>query len=167
MVIVTRRNFLLSTVALSVGCAERGTVPSAPIGADAKVRPPAVGQSWAYAKHDYFTGEVVDTQVERVSAVGQTIEIMSHSETAQDEPITYPSWGSSWVRKYMGNDRPAHRLPSDQSGFDPTVVADASTGTATTKTKANMTPADSTATKRVDYLRAEGACLEGRNYSVM
>jgi hypothetical protein len=112
-VIVTRRNFLLSTAALALGCAEREPVPGTPIGANARVRPPAVGQSWAYAKHDFFTGAMVDTQVDRVSAVGQTIEIMSHFETAQDNPITYPSWGTAWLRKYMANDRPAHRLPSE------------------------------------------------------
>jgi hypothetical protein len=112
MAIVTRRNFVLSTIALSVGCADRG-VPGAPMAADAKVRPPAAGQSWVYSKHDFFTGAKVDTQVDRVSAVGQSIEIMSHRDTDQDHPVTYPSWGTGWSRKYMGDGRPEHRLPSE------------------------------------------------------
>jgi hypothetical protein len=63
-----------------------------------------VGQSWRYAKHDYFTGKVVDTQIDRVSKIGQSVEIESRSETAEDRPITFPSWGESWWHKYMRAD---------------------------------------------------------------
>ena len=104
MVIVTRRNFLLSAAALSVSCAERGTVTRAAIGAAAQVRPPAVGQSWAYAKHDYFTGAIVDTQIDRVKAVGESIVVASHSETTGDVSRAYPFWSDNWWHKYMGAD---------------------------------------------------------------
>jgi len=113
MVNVTRRNFLLSTAALSVGCVECKPLPSAPFGADAKIRLPAVGQSWRYAKHDYFTGAMVDTQVDRVSAVGQAIEIESHSETTKDTPIMYPSWCATWRQTYIGPDRPVGPLTNE------------------------------------------------------
>jgi hypothetical protein len=105
MAIATRRAFLLSAAAMSVGCVARGTATEAPIGAATTVRRPAVGQAWRYAKHDFFTGAIVDTQIECVSAVGQTIEIELHSETLQDKPIIYPSWDAAWWRRYVGQDR--------------------------------------------------------------
>ena len=113
MVILTRRSFLLSSGALSVGCVARGATTEAPIGAAAKIRQPAVGQSWTYAKHDFFTGAMVDTQVDSVSAIGQTIEITSHTETAPNYPIAYPSWGAGWLHRYLGKDRLAGPLPSE------------------------------------------------------
>jgi hypothetical protein len=113
MVIATRRAFLLSAAAVAVGRVARGTTAEAPMDAAAKVRQPAVGQSWRYAKHDFFTRAMVDTQVDRVSAVGQTIEIESHSETTKNSPIMYPSWGAAWRQKYMGHERPADPLPSE------------------------------------------------------
>jgi hypothetical protein len=118
MVIATRRAFLLSAAAVAVGRVARGTAAEAPMGAVAAVRQPAVGQSWRYAKHDFFTRAMVDTQVDRVSAVGQTIEIESHSETTGNTPIMYPSWGwgATWWQKYMGHDRPAGLLPSEIQG---------------------------------------------------
>jgi hypothetical protein len=101
MAISTRRDFLFLAAAASVGCVARGTDTPTPGGAAPVVRSPAVGQSWRYAKHDYITGEVVDTQIDRISQVGQSIEIESRSETAEVRPITYPSWGESWRQKYM------------------------------------------------------------------
>jgi len=112
-VILTRRCFLLSTAAVSVGCVGRGTLANGPVGAATIVRPPAVGQSWRYARHDLVTGVAVDKEVDRVSAVGQTIEIESHSETIKGNPITYPSWGTPWLQKYLGHDGRAGPLPSE------------------------------------------------------
>ena len=99
MVTATRRTFLLSTAAAAVVRVAHGNASETSIGAGAKVRQPAVGQTWRYAKHDFFTGALVDTQVDRVSAVGRTIEIESHSETTQDTPIKYPSWGSRGIQR--------------------------------------------------------------------
>jgi hypothetical protein len=113
MVTVTRRHFLLSTAALSVGCVGRGTVASAPMGMNAKGRLPAVGQSWQYAKHDLITGDTLDTEIDHVSAVGRVIEIQTKSEMAQHEPRDYPSWGARWLEKYGARDRPAGPLPSE------------------------------------------------------
>jgi hypothetical protein len=113
MAILTRRCFLLSGAALSVGCVGRGTVAMAPMGAAARVRQPAVDQTWRYARYDLVTGLPVDTQIDRVSAVGQIIEIESHSEATKDEPIKYPSWGAPWQHKYLVRDTPAGPLPSE------------------------------------------------------
>lgn len=101
MAATTRRAFLLSAAAVSVGCVARGT--EALVGA-ASVRQPTVGQTWQYAKHDFFTGAIVDTQVDRVSAMGQAIQIESHSEATTERPVRYPSWGATWWQKYVGHD---------------------------------------------------------------
>lgn len=75
---------------------------------------------------------------------------------SQAAPVTelfmYPKGGQS--TEQQAKDRyECHRWAADQTGFDPTQP---SGGVA----------ADAAAGKRADYLRAEGACLEGRNYSV-
>src|SRR5580698_5858033 len=101
LALASRRNFLLSAAALSMGCIARGTAAVAPSGAATIVRPPAVGQSWRYAKHDYFTKKVVDSQTDRVKVVGESIEIESRFETATDVRMAYPSWGDSWWHTYM------------------------------------------------------------------
>ena len=64
----------------------------------------------------------------------------------------YPKGGQS-VEQQAKDRYECHRWAADQTGFDPThadggVAANAATA------------------KRADYLRADGACLEGRNYSV-
>ena|SRR5271163_2361135 len=110
---VTRRSFLLSTAALSIGCtthrpgvAGRGlTAPSA--------RPPAVGQSWHYAKRDYYTHALIDDQIDLVAAVGRTIDIDSRSE-ATKAGNTDSTWGTAWLRKYIPRrDQPTGPLPSE------------------------------------------------------
>jgi hypothetical protein len=104
MAISTRRDFLYLAAAATVGCVARGTDTSGPGGSAAVVRAPAVGQSWRYAKHDYFRGKIVDTQIDRVSKIGTSIEIESHSEKAKDNPMTFPTWGAGWWQEYMGEE---------------------------------------------------------------
>lgn len=99
----TRRDFLLFAAAASA-CATRGIHAATPGDAGPRVRSPAVGQSWRYAKHDYVTGEQVDTQIDRVSKIDQSVEIESRSETGADTPLAYPSWGESWWHEYMNAD---------------------------------------------------------------
>src|SRR5579862_7022456 len=74
---VTRRFFLLSSAALSAGCAVRE--PGAAAMSVPSIRQPAVGQAWRYAKHDLFTRALVDTQVDRVGAIDGRIEIDSRA----------------------------------------------------------------------------------------
>jgi hypothetical protein len=107
---VTRRFFLLSSAALSVGCAIRESRAEALQGAQ-NVRQPAVGQSWRYAKHDIFTRAVVDDQVDRVATVDHSVEITSSYQTANDEKAR---WGVGLLKKYLGHqDSPAGTLPSE------------------------------------------------------
>jgi hypothetical protein len=109
MALSTRREFLYLAAAASVGCAARGKSPlasgsPAPGNPAPVVRAPAVGQSWRYAKHDYITGELIDTQIDRVSQIGPSIEIESRSETAELRPMAFPSWGESWWHTYLPAD---------------------------------------------------------------
>ena len=114
MAISTRRDFIFCAAAVSVGCAARGIKTQAPIDAAAlTVRPPAVGQSWRYAKHDYFTDKVIDNQIDRVSKIGKSVEVESHWERTADKPITYPSWGDRWWHEYMNAGAPMTGVPME------------------------------------------------------
>jgi hypothetical protein len=109
----TRREFIFLAAAASAGCVARGskipeTSSPAPV-----VRAPAVGQSWRYAKHDYFRGKVVDIQVDRVSKISNSVQVESHSERAGDHSITLPSWGDSWWQEYMGNEASVAAAPTE------------------------------------------------------
>jgi len=110
---VTRRVFLLSSAALSVGCAIRRSGAAATAQPAQNVRQPVVGQSWRYAKHDIFTRAVVDDQTDRVAAVDHSVEIVS-SYQAADETAAKSRWGLALLRKYTGHrDSPAGTLPSE------------------------------------------------------
>jgi hypothetical protein len=111
---VSRRNFLLSTAALSSGCVGREAMRSGP--AAASIRQPVVGQSWQYAKHDRVAGTLIDTEVNRVSAVGRLIEISTQSETPGGKLRNYPSWGVRWLERYGSSDRPGGPCPSEIQG---------------------------------------------------
>ncbi len=111
MVHVTRRFFLLSSAALSVGCATRAPVDAAAPPAQ-NVRQPVLGQSWRYAKSDMFTRKLVDEQVDRVASVNHTVEIgSSYQEPAK---AAKQGWGAAELEKYTGHHNiPAGPLPSE------------------------------------------------------
>jgi hypothetical protein len=111
MVKVTRRSFLLSAAALSAGCASNRHGAAGPRTPASSVRQPAVGQSWRYAKHDFYSRKLVDYQIDRIAAVGSTVDIDSQSEAAKTDRS---SWGSSWLSKYVPHrDAPDGALPSE------------------------------------------------------
>jgi hypothetical protein len=111
---VTRRFFLLSSAALSVGCAIRQSGAEATLQGAQNVRQPAVGQSWRYAKHDIFTRAVVDDQVDRVATVDHSVEIDSSYQAANDENAGKSRWGAALLHKYLGHrDQSAGALPSE------------------------------------------------------
>jgi len=106
---VTRRSFLLSTAALSIGCTTRAQrdlpTPAA--------RSPAVGQSWRYIKLDFYTRAPIDDQIDRVAAIGGTIDIASSSEATKAGPAE-SGWGTAWLRKYIPHrELPTGPLPSE------------------------------------------------------
>ncbi len=112
---MTRRFFLLSSAALSAGCAGRGaTKAAAPSSAPA--RQPAVGQSWRYSQHDLFTRALVWNQLDRVATVERTIAIESSVDAPKDE-TDHSDWGSEFLRKYVGrHDKTGGALPGEVQG---------------------------------------------------
>ncbi len=111
---VTRRSFLLSSAALSVGCTLRRGSAAGPEVAAPSVRPPAVGQSWRYSKQDLYTHALIDDQVDRIAAIGRTIDIDSTSEATKLKNAASPTWGTAWLRKYIPHhDQPSGPLPSE------------------------------------------------------
>jgi hypothetical protein len=110
---VTRRFFLLSSAALSVGCAVRepGAVATT---STPGIRQPVVGQSWRYAKHDLFTRALLDTQVDSVAAIDGRVEIDSRAEAVKDEKSANSRWGADLLRKYVvRRDTAGGDLPSE------------------------------------------------------
>lgn len=93
-----RREFISSTLMLALGArALAGAPPAA-------VRAPAVGQRWRYARHDLYSGELHDVEVERVVSVGRSIDIASSIEQGASESRAAPSWSAPWLERY----RPRH-----------------------------------------------------------
>jgi len=112
MSLVTRRLFLVSSVALSVGCALRGPGANTTAPSTQSIRQPALGQSWRYARHDVYTGKIVDDQVDRVAAVDHTVEIESTNGTIPADAKV--SWGTNLLRKYIPRrDKSSGPLPSE------------------------------------------------------
>jgi hypothetical protein len=111
---VTRRSFLLSSAALSVSCATRGPASGVTAAPAPKIRQPAVGQSWHYAKHDLYTHALIYDEVDRVAAIDRYIEIDSSNQATGHEKDANASWGSALLRKFTGHrDRPAGTLPGE------------------------------------------------------
>lgn len=97
---VTRRFFLLSSAALSAGCAigEPRAVGTAPA---QNVRQPVAGQTWRYAKHDLYTTKILDEQVDRIGAVAASVEIESSYKSTGRERAAPSGWGAELLRKYI------------------------------------------------------------------
>src|ERR1700682_1742710 len=114
---VTRRFFLVSSAALSAGCAMRRSADVATASSIPSVRQPVVGQSWRYSQHDLYSRALVGNQVDRVAAINRTVEIDSSSEAVKDESGANSHWGTDFLRKYIGRrDKPAGALPSEIQG---------------------------------------------------
>jgi hypothetical protein len=106
---ISRRTFLLSSIAFPLGCALAPSgVPASGQNPHPSVRPPKTGQWWRYAKRDGFSGKVVETQVARVSEVGDTIKIERQREAGEER---HSSWGAKWLH----GERPADaaELPAE------------------------------------------------------
>ena len=107
---VTRRFFLLSSAALSAGCAIGGQprADGTPTTAQ-NVRQPVAGQSWRYAKHDLYTKRVVDEQVDRVATVNSSVEIDSSYKSAGKERPAPTDGAPTYCASILCN----HRRPAE------------------------------------------------------
>ena len=90
---LSRRMFLLSSIALPLGCTVAGGVSAPDQNPRPSVRGPKTGQWWRYSKRDAFTGKLDETQVERVTEVGDTITIERRREAGEE----HRSWGTRWL----------------------------------------------------------------------
>ncbi len=110
---VTRRFFLLSSAALSIGCAVRRPATVA-ASSTPGVRQPAIGQMWRYSQYDLFTRALVVNQVDRVNAISSNVEIASSTEPVKDQSGAGSRWGTDFLRRYVAHrDKPAGALPSE------------------------------------------------------
>jgi hypothetical protein len=85
---MTRRLFLTSSAAFSVGCTLHRPAPDAAPLAQ-KIRQPALGQFWRYSQRNLYTRRLLNNQVDRVAAIDRTVEIESSMETAKDPQGTH------------------------------------------------------------------------------
>jgi hypothetical protein len=97
---------LLSSAVFAAGCATRERQGQA--GSGPRARQPAVGQSWHYAKRDLYTHALVDDQIDRVAAIGSTIDIESRSEAGSSSGASDKAWGMRWLQRYI----PRHEVPT-------------------------------------------------------
>ena len=108
------------------------------------------GVPYYYADSTYYRWNGAVRQYEVVAApAGRAAAAQPAVST---ELFMYPK-GSQSTEQQARDKYECHRWAADQSGFDPTQAGGGVAG-------------ESTAAKRADYLRADGACLDGRNYSV-
>jgi hypothetical protein len=135
----------------------RYVVVAPPFGIGISVLPPFYSTLWYggspyyYADNTYYSyrperREYVVTEQPQ----GEPDRVVQNS--GSDEVFVYPKEGQS--EQQQGTDRyECHRWAVDKTGFDPTRPSGNVGGTEIT-------------TKRVDYRRAESACLEARGYTV-
>ena len=111
-------------------------------------------------KDNYYQWNNNAAEYETVQPPPGLVDQVQTQAPAMRELFIYPKAGQS--NEQLARDREdCHRWAVGQSGFDPTA-----TGASSASPPANSEPAGPSTTKRADYLRAEGACLTGRNYSV-
>ncbi|GAC1664650.1 MAG: hypothetical protein NVS9B2_02590 [Steroidobacteraceae bacterium] len=90
---MSRRMFLLSSIALPLGCTVAGGIGAPDQNPHPGVRAPETGQWWRYAKRDAFTGKLDEVEVARVTQVGETITLERRREAAEE----HHSWGTQWL----------------------------------------------------------------------
>ena len=110
------------------------------------------GVPYYYADTTYYRWNGRARQYEIVTSPAARTGSAAPQPAASTDLFMYPKGGQS--TEQQARDRyECHRWAADQTGFDPT------------QTGGGVT-AEAAAAKRANYLRADGACLEGRNYSV-
>jgi hypothetical protein len=109
------------------------------------------GIPYYYANDAYYVWRDQENQYETVPPPSNAEEVATQSPP-DDEVFIYPKNGQS--QEQQDRDRyECHRWAVSQSGFDPTQAGGGA-------------PGEDPGSKRADYRRAIGACLEGRGYSV-
>ena len=110
---ISRRIFLLGASALSAGCFGRSVRVDYSRDAGAKLRVPVVGQSWRYAKRDAYTGKLVETQIERITEVGEAITIQRQQQAIEAPDERQQSLGAKWLEAYGERNTRSAELQSE------------------------------------------------------
>ena len=106
------------------------------------------GVPYYYADNTYYRWNGDVSQYETVSPPQGLPSSAAGQSAAGSELIVYPKNGQS--QEQLGTDKfECHRWAAAQTGFDPTQPA-----------------GGSASGRRADYFRAQGACLDGRGYTV-
>jgi hypothetical protein len=129
-----------------------------PFGLFVPVLPPFYTTVWFggipyyYANDSYYVWRQDQNRYEVVAPPDGSGNTASTQEPASEDLFIYPKNGQS--DDQQSKDRyECHSWAKGQSGFDPTVSG-------------GGVPADQAGSRRADYNRAMGACLEGRGYTV-
>ena len=93
MKVMSRRMFVLSSMAFPLGCTVAAGVPAPEQNPPPSVRGPKTGQWWRYAKRDAFTGKMDEVEVARVTEIGETLTVERRREAGEE----HPSWGTQWL----------------------------------------------------------------------
>ncbi|MBV9911439.1 MAG: hypothetical protein JOZ93_02625 [Sinobacteraceae bacterium] len=136
-------------------------VVGAPIGLFVPVLPPyyttvwVAGTPYYYANDTYYQWRESDGQYEVVAPPDEeaaSTDAPPPPPSAQDDVFVYPKSGQS--EEQQAQDKyECHKWAQGESAFDPTQV------------NGGVAP-ELAGSKRAEYQRALGACLEGRGYSV-
>jgi len=131
-------------------------VVAAPVGLFVPLLPPFYTTVWAggfpyyYANDSYYVWRDSEQQYEVVEPPDEKAATME--APANDDIFVYPKNGQS--EEAQARDKyECHKWAQNETGFDPTQPG-------------GGVPPEQVNTKRADYHRAMGACLEGRGYTV-
>ena len=120
------------------------------------------GEPYYYADDVYYQWDGDAGQYQTVPPPAGLENEVQTQAPVMHELFVYPKGGQT--NEQLARDREeCHQWAVAQSGFDPKAASPPSTGAAGPPGKTNT---QTLAAKGSEYLRAEGACLTGRNYSV-
>jgi hypothetical protein len=121
------------------------------------------GVPYYYADDTYFEWNGAAGAYETVRPPAGLADQVAAQEPVVTELFVYPK--SDQTNEQMDRDQAeCHQWAVAQAGLDPTQVNDQNRGSAASKAPSNAEKL--TVARRTEYLRADGACLEGRNYNV-
>jgi hypothetical protein len=121
------------------------------------------GVPYYYSDDTYYEWNGSAGAYETVRPPAGLADQIAAQEPVVTELFVYPK--GSQTNEQIDRDRTeCHQWAVAQAGLDPTQASDKNNGSAASKEPSKAEKL--TAAKRTEYLRADGACLEGRNYSV-
>jgi hypothetical protein len=119
------------------------------------------GVPFYYADDNYYQWNSSAGAYETVQPPPGLVDQVQAQAPAMRELFIFPEAGQS--NRQLARDREdCQRLAATQVGFDPRTPAAGSAGPPAT----NLSSANAPAARLAEYLRADGACLMARNYSV-